>query len=77
MSIELGFAPEERHKNLLRIAFVAAELSRAGAAVICSPIAPYEASRNKAKAYIVQNGGAGGGTCFLVHVATPFEYCEK
>lgn len=25
----------------------------------------------------VQHGGAGGGTFFLVHVATPLEYCEK
>jgi sulfate adenylyltransferase len=95
LSSELGFMPEERHKNLLRIAFVAgqslpplspcliddnfiaAELSRAGAAVIATPIAPYEASRQAAKQYIVQNGGAGGGTFFLVHVATPLEYCEK
>lgn len=61
---ELGFTPEERHKNLQRIAYVAgqsfstheicrlvlhpltllpptAELTRAGAAVIASPIAPY------------------------------------
>ncbi|GAA6058912.1 hypothetical protein JCM10212_002864 [Sporobolomyces blumeae] len=77
LSAELGFAPEERHKNLQRLAFVAAELSRAGAAVIATPIAPYEASRKQAKAHIIQNGGAGGGNFFLVHVATPLEYCEK
>ncbi|GAA5987849.1 hypothetical protein JCM10908_007243 [Rhodotorula pacifica] len=77
LSAELGFAPEERHKNLQRVAFVAAELSRAGAAVIATPIAPYDASRKAAKAHIIQNGGAGGGNFFLVHVATPLEYCEK
>ncbi|CEQ41348.1 SPOSA6832_03067, partial [Sporobolomyces salmonicolor] len=77
LSAELGFSPEERHKNLQRLAFVAAELSRAGAAVIATPIAPYEASRKAAKAHIVQNGGAGGGNFFLVHVATPLEHCEK
>ncbi|GAA5865160.1 hypothetical protein JCM1840_003927 [Sporobolomyces johnsonii] len=77
LSAELGFSPEERHKNLQRLAFVAAELSRAGAAVIATPIAPYEASRKAAKAHIIQNGGAGGGNFFLVHVATPLEHCEK
>lgn len=75
--IELGFTPEERNKNILRIAFVAAELARAGAAVLATPIAPYEASRQQAKKYVVQNGGAGGGNFFLVHVATPFDHCEK
>ncbi|BGP25190.1 ATP sulfate adenylyltransferase [Rhodotorula toruloides] len=77
LSAELGFAPEERHKNIQRLAFVAAELSRAGAAVIAAPIAPYDHSRKAAKAHIVQNGGAGGGNFFLVHVATPLEHCEK
>ncbi|ORY89801.1 hypothetical protein BCR35DRAFT_300296 [Leucosporidium creatinivorum] len=77
LSAELGFTPEERHKNLQRLAFVAAELSRAGAAVITTPIAPYEASRTAAKQHILKNGGAGGGTFFLVHVATPLEHCEK
>ncbi|GAA5910376.1 sulfate adenylyltransferase [Sporobolomyces salmoneus] len=77
LSAELGFAPEERHKNLQRLAFVAAELSRAGAVVIATPIAPYEASRKLAKAHIIQNGGAGGGNFFLVHVATPLDHCEK
>ncbi|GAA5837851.1 hypothetical protein JCM11251_004677 [Rhodosporidiobolus azoricus] len=77
LSAELGFAPEERHKNLQRLAFVAAELSRAGTAVIATPIAPYDASRKAAKAHIVANGGPGGGNFFLVHVATPLEHCEK
>lgn len=77
LSSELGFSHEDRHKNILRIAYVAAELSRAGAAVIAAPIAPFEASRKAAEQYVVQNGGAGGGTFFLVHVATPLEYCEK
>ncbi|KAM0747876.1 ATP-sulfurylase [Meredithblackwellia eburnea MCA 4105] len=77
LSPELGFTPEERHKNLLRTAFVAAELSKAGAAVIATPIAPFENSRQALKQYILQHGGPGGGTFFLVHVATPLEYCEK
>lgn len=60
-----------------RIAFVAAELARAGAAVIAAPIAPHESSRQAARDHIVANGGAGGGNFFLVHLSTPLEYCEK
>ena len=72
LSAELGFSKEDRHKNLQRIAFVAAELTRAGAAVIASPIAPFEESRKQAKATLEQYGSS-----FLVHVATPLEYAEK
>src|SRR5258707_9330600 len=42
---KLSFTPEERHENLQRISFVAAELARAGAAVVAAPIAPEERSR--------------------------------
>ncbi|CAK5281619.1 unnamed protein product [Mycena citricolor] len=76
LSSELGFSHEDRHTNLLRIGFVAAELARAGAAVIAAPIAPYEASRQAAKDTIVSSAGAGGNY-YLIHVATPLEYCEK
>jgi sulfate adenylyltransferase len=77
LSAELGFSADDRHKNVLRIAFVAAELSRSGAAVIAAPIAPYERSRQAARDYIVQNGGGGGGNFYLVHVNTPLEVAEK
>jgi sulfate adenylyltransferase len=59
-----------------RIAFVASELTRAGAAVIVAPTSPQERSRQLARDTILQNGGSGGNF-FLVHVATPLEYCEK
>lgn len=75
LSSELGFTAEDRDKNIQRIAFVASELSRAGAAVIAAPIAPYKHSRDAARDTITKNGGAGN--FFLVHVATPLEYCEK
>jgi sulfate adenylyltransferase len=75
-SSEIGYSKSERDKNLQHIAFVAAELSRAGAAVIASPIAPYGSSRAAARETVLQSGGAGGNF-FLVHVATPLEYCEK
>ncbi|CAG7854686.1 Sulfate adenylyltransferase {ECO:0000255/HAMAP-Rule:MF_03106} {ECO:0000255/HAMAP-Rule:MF_03106}; AltName: Full=ATP-sulfurylase {ECO:0000255/HAMAP-Rule:MF_03106}; AltName: Full=Sulfate adenylate transferase {ECO:0000255/HAMAP-Rule:MF_03106}; Short=SAT {ECO:0000255/HAMAP-Rule:MF_03106} [Serendipita indica DSM 11827] len=76
LSSELGFSQEDRHKNIARIAFVAAELTRAGAAVIATPTAPYESARKAAKD-IVQSSGGAGGNFFLIHVATPLEHCEK
>lgn len=72
LSSELGFSREDRHKNIQRIAFVAAELTKAGAAVIAAPIAPYEESRQAARETVSQVGAF-----FLVHVATPLEYCER
>lgn len=72
---ELGFSPEDRHKNILRIAFVAAELARAGAAVIATPIAPYERSRAAARDHIL-HAASSGGNVFTIHVATPLEHCE-
>jgi sulfate adenylyltransferase len=62
--------------NTQQIAFVAAELARAGAAVITAPVAPSETSRISARNTVLHNGGAGGNF-FLIHVATPLEECEK
>ncbi|TFK44399.1 hypothetical protein BDQ12DRAFT_620462 [Crucibulum laeve] len=76
LSSELGFSAEDRHLNTQRIAFVASELTRSGAAVIAAPIAPHERSREAARETVLQNGGAGGNF-FLIHVATPLEHCEK
>ncbi|KAK0221039.1 hypothetical protein EDD85DRAFT_863001 [Armillaria nabsnona] len=59
-----------------RAAFVAAELARAGAAVITAPFDTDEDSRQAAKDTILQSAGAGGNV-FLIHVATPLEHCEK
>ncbi|KKY21311.1 putative atp sulfurylase [Phaeomoniella chlamydospora] len=72
LSSELGFTPEDRNTNIQRIAFVAGELTKAGAAVIAAPIAPFEKSRQLARDTISQYG-----SFFLVHVATPLDYCEK
>ena len=72
LSSELGFSRDDRHKNIQRIAFVAAELTKAGAAVIAAPIAPFENSRQQAGETVSQYG-----SFFLVHVATPLEYAEK
>ncbi|KAI2639423.1 putative sulfate adenylyltransferase [Xylaria nigripes] len=72
LSSELGFSREDRSKNIARIAFVAAELTRSGAAVIAAPIAPFESDRQAAKEAVEKYGDF-----YLVHVATPLEYCEK
>lgn len=72
ISSELGFSRSDRHKNIQRIAFVAAELTKAGAAVIAAPIAPFETSRQAARDTVSQYG-----SFYLVHMATSLEYAEK
>ncbi|KAI1803681.1 putative sulfate adenylyltransferase [Daldinia bambusicola] len=72
LSSELGFSREDRSTNIARIAFVAGELTRSGAAVIAAPIAPFDKDREAAKEAIEKYGDF-----YLVHVATPLEYCEK
>ena len=71
LSSELGFSRSDRHKNIQRIAFVAAELTKAGAAVIAAPIAPFEESRQSARETVSQHG-----SFYLVHVTTSLEYSE-
>lgn len=71
-----GYSSGDRHDNVHSIASVSAELSRAGAAVIVTPIAPEERSRQLARDVVVQNGGSGGNF-FLIHVATPLEHAER
>ncbi|KAK3336832.1 hypothetical protein B0T19DRAFT_52288 [Cercophora scortea] len=72
LSSELGFSREDRDKNIGRIGFVASELTRSGAAVIAAPIAPFEQARLHARELVEKYGDF-----YLVHVATPLEYCEK
>jgi len=72
LSSELGFTRSDRAKNIARIAFVAAELTKAGAAVIAAPIAPIAAARANAREMVEKSG-----SFFLVHVATSLEYAEK
>jgi len=72
LSQELGFTRHDRDLNISRIAFVASELTKAGAAVIAAPIAPFDEARQQAREAIEKSG-----PFFLIHVATPLEYCEK
>ncbi len=72
LSSELGFSKEHRDLNILRIGFVAAEVTKNGGVAICAPIAPYRATRRMVRETIE----AGG--CFIeVYVSTPVELCER
>ncbi|KAF7867360.1 hypothetical protein EAF04_005443 [Stromatinia cepivora] len=72
LSSELGFSRADRTRNIGRIAFVASELTRSGAAVIAAPIAPYEDARQHAREMVEKYGDF-----YLVHVATSLEHSEK
>jgi sulfate adenylyltransferase len=72
LSSELGFSRAERDLNIARIAFVAGELTKAGAAVIAAPIAPFQEARKQAREVVEKYG-----SFFLIHVATSLEYSEK
>lgn len=72
LSSELGFSREHRDLNILRIGYVASEITRHGGIAICAPIAPYAATRQKVRAMVEQYGA------FIeIHVATPLEVCEQ
>ena len=68
---ELGFSREHRDLNILRIGYVASEITKNGGIAICAPIAPYAATRTKVRDLIEPMGG------FLeIHVATSLDVCE-
>lgn len=71
LSKGLGFSREDRDTNILRIGFVAAEVARAGGAVICAAVSPYRAARNQCR-YMF-----GDEQFIEVFVATPIAICEQ
>ncbi len=72
LSSELGFSREHRDINILRIAYVASEITRHGGVAICAPIAPYTATRRRVREMIEEVGA------FIeIFVATPLEVCEQ
>ena len=73
LSAGLTFSKEDRETNIRRIGWVAAEISRHGGVAVCSPIAPFDETRQQVRAMVEEAGGA----FFLVHVATPLEECER
>ena len=72
LSSELGFSRSDRDLNILRIGFVASEITKNGGVAVCAPIAPYDATRREVRRMV-----EGGGGFILVHVATPLEVCES
>ncbi|GAA4109700.1 hypothetical protein GCM10022215_04260 [Nocardioides fonticola] len=73
LSAGLTFSKEDRETNIRRIGWVAAEIARHGGVAVCSPIAPFDETRQQVRALVE----AAGGAFFLVHVATPLEECER
>jgi len=71
LSKGLGFSPEDRDTNILRIGFVASELARHGGMVICAAISPYRATRNEVRQMV------GNGHFIEVFVDTPIDVCEE
>jgi sulfate adenylyltransferase len=71
LSKGLGFSPEDRDTNILRIGFVASELARHGGLVICAAISPYRATRNEVRQMV------GDGHFIEVFVDTPIDVCEQ
>ncbi|MBS3757312.1 MAG: bifunctional sulfate adenylyltransferase/adenylylsulfate kinase [Desulfobacterales bacterium] len=72
LSSELSFSKEHRDINVLRIGFVASEITKNRGIAICAPIAPYQYTRDEIRRVIEEYGG------FIeVHVSTPLEECEK
>jgi sulfate adenylyltransferase len=72
LSSELGFSKEHRDLNILRIGFVASEITKGGGIALCAPIAPYASVRKRNRELVTQYGGY-----VLVHVSTPLEVCES
>lgn len=71
LSSELGFSKEHRDINILRIGYVASEITKHRGVAICAPIAPYRNIRQQVRDNIEQYGG------FIeVYVATSLETCE-
>ena len=71
LSSELGFSRAHRDLNILRIGFVASEITKHGGIAICAPIAPYAATRRQVRAMVETHG-----RFIEVFVSTSLELCE-
>ena len=71
LSSELGFSREHRDLNVLRIGYVASEITKNGGIAVCAPIAPYETTRREVRDMIEDVG-----SFIEVHVSTPIDICE-
>ena len=71
LSSELGYSREHRRLNVLRHAYLAAELCRHGAVVICALIAPYAADRQE-----MRRMASAHGRFIEVYLSAPLAVCE-
>ncbi len=71
LSSELTFSEEHRNLNILRIGYVASEITKNGGIAVCAPIAPFAATRNSVRRMIEEVGAY-----IEIHVSTPIEVCE-
>jgi sulfate adenylyltransferase len=72
LSAGLGFDRKDRDLNILRIGYVASEITRHGGLAICAPIAPFDSTRRGVREMVEQVGDF-----LLVHVSTPLAECER
>lgn len=72
LSSELNFSREHRNLNILRIGYVAYEVTKHKGIALCAPIAPYADVRQKVREKI-----DSVGKFIEVYVSTPLEVCEQ
>jgi sulfate adenylyltransferase len=72
LSSELGYSKEHRDINILRIGYVASEITKHSGIAVCAVIAPYRKTREKVRSMITEYGG------FLeIYINTPLEVCKS
>jgi sulfate adenylyltransferase len=71
LSPDLDFSREDRDRNVHRIGFVAAEVTKHRGIAICAPIAPFDRARREVRRMVEDGGGF-----LLVYLATPLDVCE-
>jgi sulfate adenylyltransferase len=72
LSSELTFSKEHRDLNIIRIGYVASEITKNGGVAVCAPIAPYASTRRRVRKMVEEHG-----TFIEIHIATPIEVCES
>jgi sulfate adenylyltransferase len=72
LSKGLGFSKEDRMTNIMRIGFVASEITKHGGIALCSAIAPYDEARKINRELISKTGNY-----IEVYVSTPLEVCAS
>jgi sulfate adenylyltransferase len=70
LSKGLGFSKEDRDTNILRIGFVASEITNNHGTVICAAVSPYRAARNECRKMVSPD------RFVEVFVDTPLDVCE-